>query len=434
MIARSGIPTAARRALGGLLAVLLAAVGLINGPGRGSAAPIRPAAAAKGMPVTGTCFDDEGQPLAGVKVTLYREDYKAKKHEKLKTLETGADGRFEFADAPALEDDRGLALVVTKAGRGSIIQPLFAELLEKPLELRVRPADTLKGRVTDEAGKPVAAARVWANALRTGPIDGIRTAVTDADGKYAITDMGRWTDEDNRPRPIGNGRAVVQGPVFFDVRHPDFAHERPTWNRIPSTVDVVLHPGGVIEGKVIDRVTGKPAAAVTVSAWGIKESPSFEQVRTDAEGKYQIRCLKAGQYNLWAEAPERACVAIDSLTVAAGKTLAGQDMTLIEGGWIEGRVVDATTGAPIAGTKDQPLRVACFGPGRPKSAGYYHVARVDENGEFRLRVAPGRNYPYIMTSEMWSRTEGKAHFEAGIEVKAGEATKVSFRVTPGKPR
>jgi hypothetical protein len=51
--------------------------------------------------------------------------------------------------------------------------------------------------VTDEAGKPVVGARVWSHQrLRTGPIDGVSCAVTDADGKYAITDMARWTDED----------------------------------------------------------------------------------------------------------------------------------------------------------------------------------------------------------------------------------------------
>jgi len=433
VIARSRTVTAAHRAFGALVVVLLAALAQINRASTASAAPIRPAAPAKGAPITGVCVDETGQPLAGVRVTLYRDDYKAKKHEKLAGRETGADGRFEFADPPAQEDDRRLAVVVTKSGRGSIIQPLFAKLLEKPLQFRLRAADTLKGRVTDEAGKPVAGAHVWAGGLWAGPLDGVLTAVTDADGKYAITDMGRWTDEDaNPPGPLGNGLGVTYGPVRFDVRHPDFAHEMPMWKRIPATVDVVLRPGGIIEGRVTDRVTGKPAGGVTMSLQGIKGTRAGDRVRTDADGKYQIRSLKAGQYNLWAEAAERACVAIDSLTVSAGKTLAGQDLTLIEGGWIEGRVVDAATDNPIGGTPDRPLYVGCYGPGRPKSGAACLATRVDEKGEFRLRLPPGLNYPYIMTSEMWSRTEGRTDVEAGIEVKAGEVTKVVFRVAPAK--
>ena len=165
-------------------------------------------------------------------------------HEKLAERETKADGRFEFLGAPAPADLVRPAVVVTKAGHGSIVQPLFEGLLAKPLEFKLRPAGTLRGRVTDTAGKPVAGARVWAASLAGTPVEGVATAVTDADGQYAIEDMGRWTDEDARPRPIGGGRMVVTGGVYFDVAHPDYARERPTWDRIPATVDVVLHRAG----------------------------------------------------------------------------------------------------------------------------------------------------------------------------------------------
>jgi 5-hydroxyisourate hydrolase-like protein (transthyretin family) len=411
------------RCIGGFLFVLLAA----DAVGRAPQVPGRPA---KGVPVTGVCLDQDGQPLAGVKVGLYRDGHPGMKVEKLGERETGADGKFAFPDAPPLDDERWLAVAVTKAGRGSVVQPLFAGLIAKPLEFRLRPADTLKGRITDEAGKPVAGARVWTKGLRTGPIDGIGTATTDADGQYAIADMGRFTDEDARPRPIGNGVMAGEARVYFNVRHPDFAHERPTWNRIPSTVDVVLHPGGVITGRVTDQVTGKPAAGVALSLQGVKGLVSDGQARTDADGKYEIRCLKAGQYNLWADAKDRACAAIDSLTVTAGKALAGQDLTLIEGGWIEGRVLDAVTGAPIGGTAERPLRLGCYGPGRPKSGAAVQAAEVDGNGGFKLRVAPGVNYPYLMAPDLWSRTDGKADLEAGVEVKAGATTTVTFRVNP----
>jgi 5-hydroxyisourate hydrolase-like protein (transthyretin family) len=414
----------ARRAVHGLLLVALPALGPTDAAGRAPPPPERPTQAVQ---VAGTCRDETGQPLAGVTVTLYREDANATKTVKVGAQETGADGRFVFPDAPAPTADRILGIAFTKAGRGSTVQNLYPQSIEKPLEVEVRPAATLQGRVTDEAGQPVAGARVWSHSLRTGPLDGISSAVTGADGKYAITDMGRLTDEDARAKRMGGVS------FFFDVLHPDFARERPTWTRMPATGDVVLHPGGVIEGKVTDRVTGKPAAGVAVSLQGIRLG-TWDQVRTDVDGKYQIRSLKAGRYNLWADAADRACTAIDSLTVTAGNTLTGQELTLVEGGWVEGRVVDATTGAPITGTADRPLYVACHGPGRPKSGAAVQSARVDEKGRFRLRVAPGLTYPYIMTPDLWSRTEGKADFQAGIEVKAGEATTVVFRTTPTKPR
>ena len=88
-----------------------------------------------------------------------------------------ADGRFAFPNTPAPTDDRGLAVVATKAGRGSVVQPLWAEWIQKPWELRLRPAGTIQGRVTDQAGKPVAGAHVWTHPLGTGPLDGSGAAV-----------------------------------------------------------------------------------------------------------------------------------------------------------------------------------------------------------------------------------------------------------------
>ncbi len=418
MIALFRTPTATCRAIGGLLLILLAAHCPVNVIGLAPRALARPA---QEVSVTGTCLDEAGQPLAGVIVSLYHEDFKATKHEKCDTCETGDDGQFEFFDAPELAEDCGLGVAFTKTGCGSIIRSLYPHFLKKPLEVQFRPAETLQGRLTDEAGRPVAGVRVWCHQFRTGPLEGVSNAVSDADGKYAITDIGRWTDEDAWPNT---------GKFFFDVHHPDYAHERPTWERIPTTVDVVLHPGGIIEGKVTDLVTGKPAAGVRVSLQGIKGLPMWDEALTGPDGKYQIRCLKAGQYNLWAETADRACAAIDSLSVGVGKTLDSQDLTLVEGGWIEGRVLDATTGEPITGTPDQPLHVACYGPGRPKSGSACQSATVDEMGQFRLRVAPGLNYPYVMSPDLWSRTEGRDAFQAGMEVNEGMSTKMDFRVVP----
>src|SRR5262249_19179563 len=125
-----------------------------------------------------------------------------------------------------------------------------------------------------------------------------------------------------------------------------------------------------------------------------------------------------------------ACAAIDSLTVTAGTLLTGQDLDLVEGGWLEGRVVDRATGNPVPGSPDRPMYVGCYGPGRPKSGAACQAARVDEGGRFKLRVAHGVNYPYIMTSDLWKRVADRADFEAGVTVKTGESTKLEFKVGP----
>jgi beta-lactamase regulating signal transducer with metallopeptidase domain/5-hydroxyisourate hydrolase-like protein (transthyretin family) len=436
MIASYSTPTAARRALGGVVFVLLAAIGLTDAAGRSSQAPPADRPTAKDAvtaPVHGVCQDPAGEPITGARVTLYREDYRALSREKIAEQETGADGQFAFADAPSPAKGHGLAIVVTKAGRGSIVWTLMAESLKKPITVPMRPAATLQGRVTDAAGKPIAGARVWSSYLNSGPVDGVLSAVTDADGKYAITDMGRWTDDDTKPKPIDKQRSVVLGGCFFDVRHPDYGHERPMYHRMPDKVDVILQPGGVIEGKVLDKVTGKPAVGAVIGLQAIKGGNSFNHVGTDAAGKFEIRCLKPGQYNLWADAPDRACAAIDSLTVEAGKTLTNQNLELVEGGWVEGQIVDAATGAPIGNTDGRPLEIAFYGPARPKSGGGCQAAKADAEGRFRQRVPPGKQFLYIMESGYWERTQRREFFDAGIDVKADEIVRVVLRVLPAKP-
>jgi beta-lactamase regulating signal transducer with metallopeptidase domain/5-hydroxyisourate hydrolase-like protein (transthyretin family) len=440
MIARYRKPTAARRALGVLLVVIVAALGLTDGTATPPAGGDAGGAKAGRGPATlaGVAQDETGKPLAGVRVRLYREDYQELSAERLQAATTDAAGRFAFRDLTPPPDnvsrlDWGYTLVATKPGRGSVLYSLLGQPIDKPLQLKLGPAATLKGRVTDANGRPVAGARVWCRALVNGPVDGVCSTRTDADGRYTITDMTAW---EPKPMPAGNGRMDMVTGCVFDVQHPGYGHERPMYRRMPDAVNVVLHLAGVIEGRVVDTVSGKPAAGVVVVIQGTNQSrPEYsEEVRTGADGKYRFASLLAGKYNLWADAPDRACAALDSFAVESGKTRAAPDLSLIEGGWLEGQVTDARTGKAIVNdTRGERLLVGLYGPSRPKSGAACQASRVDEHGRFRLRVAPGINYPYVMDGEYWTRTQRREFFEKGLDVRAGEVVSVVFRVLPAKP-
>jgi hypothetical protein len=110
------------------------------------------------------------------------------------------------------------------------------------------------------------------------------------------------------------------------------------------------------------------------------------------------------------------------------------DLKLVTGGWIKGRVVNALSGKPIPGTAADPLAIGLYGPSRPKSGAACQSVHVDGKGMFQLRVAPGRNFPYIMTAqrEFWDSAQREAFFEKGIEVKPGEVVNLVLRVLPEK--
>jgi hypothetical protein len=278
---------------------------------------------------------------------------------------------------------------------------------------------------------------VWFHARFENPFEGVLSARTDNDGRYAVTDLRAWDVATQKPTPAGNNTFGMVSHCYFSVFHPDYGHLRPAYRRVPDTVNVTLQPAGVIEGRVMDQPTGKPIAGVAVWLQPINHSKnaSAGQTRTEANGRYRLTSLVAAKHNVFADAPDRACIALDSFAVEAGKTHQAPDLLLVEGTWIEGRLVDAETGKPIS--RDPPsgqrLRVALYGPSRPRSGAACQNTQVDDHGAFRLRVAPGLNFPYIQYPDVWNRTQRREFYEKGVEVKSGEVVQLTFRILPKKP-
>jgi hypothetical protein len=77
------------------------------------------------------------------------------------------------------------------------------------------------------------------------------------------------------------------------------------------------------------------------------------------------------------------------------------------------------------------LQVAVYGPARPKSGAAVQSCEVDALGRFRIRVPPGRNYPYLVPPDFRMRMQqGETLFEEGVKVKAGETVQLEFRIRP----
>jgi beta-lactamase regulating signal transducer with metallopeptidase domain/5-hydroxyisourate hydrolase-like protein (transthyretin family) len=400
--------------------------------------------------ISGRCTDENKRPLSQVRVRLFRIDPNRGTRESVREVKTDDAGTFRFADVAAptprksgespagevVRDRTYYAIAATKRGRASWLRefPASGESTRK-LTLKMPPAGTLSGRVTDKDGRPIRGAKVFIYGYPVGtPVDDVFSAVTDADGKYAITDLRIWDADKVKPRKVGNGVFEKVSKCFFTVLHPDYGMARPAYHKVPSVVGVTLQPAAKIEGTIVDRVTGKPAANATVSMQGIHPTNGFQQTRTNDNGQYRLSSVATGRYNIWADAPGRTCVAIDSLKVVAGKTYSNKNISLIEGAWLEGRVIDADTGKPLSHAEGRQLAVAIYGPSRPRSGAAVTSSPVDKNGRFGLRVAPGRNFPYIMTSSVWQRTEDREKFRKGIVMKAGELVSLDFRVLAKPPR
>lgn len=117
-------------------------------------------------------------------------------------------------------------------------------------------------------------------------------------------------------------------------------------------------------------------------------------------------------FNIWAEADDRIAIAVRALKVEQGKTYKEVDIRMVRGGTVVGAVLDAE-GKPLRPPADRQLYVAHYGPARPSTSAAVTSTVVNGDGTYRLRVAPGRNYVYVMAGS----ASAIVHVEDGKEVK-----------------
>jgi hypothetical protein len=266
----------------------------------------------------------------------------------------------------------------------------------------------IAGRVDLPGGQPAGGALVIATAWDAG--DGPpRQATAAADGRFALP-----------PLPAGRYRVVAtrpgSAPVERDVR--------------AGATDLVLRlaEGGRVAGRVRDRSTGQPVAPFTVAvrARG-RRFPLRTLAVVDPSGRYEVADLPPGRAFVVVAAPGRAPSAEQEVTVPEpGQPPAVADFELSAGGRLHGRVVDARTGAPVAGAAVELEGQVELGPSLlpVRAAG---VSGPD--GRFELSGVPER------PASLRAQAPGHhARLIAGFEVREGEARgPVLVELTPLEP-
>ncbi len=146
---------------------------------------------------------------------------------------------------------------------------------------------------------------------------------------------------------------------------------------------------------------------------------------TDAAGRFEM-VLPEDRYNFCVRAKDRVCIAITDRECLAGQKLELPPFKLINGGFITGQVVNASTGQPIAVTdRGEPIVIGLLGPSQPlgKAVSPLRLANVDSAGRYSMRAAPGENFPYFVNFHgdrmAWNTTKQPA-----VVVKEGRDDRV----------
>jgi beta-lactamase regulating signal transducer with metallopeptidase domain/protocatechuate 3,4-dioxygenase beta subunit len=389
--------------------------------------------------VIGRAVDEKGQSIAGAHVFLFRINQKDGARKLLGQKTTDADGRFRFDNVldidkefpgrrfpqSYLADDEMLEGFVRTPSRITyswlLSRAVVAQMGHYEL-VKMLPAATLSGRVTDTNGKPIAGALVSIDArARNGWVngwEGAQSSRTNANGKYKIDDAAPFDEaefekqvaEDERrikeeeSRGIQTWRSFRRRPLLT-VEHLDYAVKHTSFDKSPGTKDVQLDAAANLAGRVIFADSGKPAAGVLVGAATSivgrpKPTPALLQdfqrvvVRTDANGKYRIASLPAGKYEIWAAAPGWVNEGVNDVVASAGKTESAPDLTFTKGGVVSARLVDAKTGQPITVQAETRTMILVRPPVgsrlslRPEESPFI---LANPAGRFEVKLRPGKS-------------------------------------------
>lgn len=141
------------------------------------------------------------------------------------------------------------------------------------LRMSIQETGSISGRVTSEAGAPLAGVAVTASAYRS-----YGRATTGPDGRYRIDGLAatphtvQFSDSTN----------VYRGEYYDDAWWQDARPVPVVVGEETAGIDAALHRNGTMGGRVTDR-DGAPIQDVCVSV-----SPSGAFARTNADGRYRL--------------------------------------------------------------------------------------------------------------------------------------------------
>jgi RNA polymerase sigma factor (sigma-70 family) len=381
----------------------------------------------------GQVLDPDGRRVAGASIIVGGADYR-RPAKRLGT--SGADGRFEAAIPPAAIEGPGDDddLVTYLAGWAPGFAPGWIEIdrqaASRPVTIRLRRDDVpIEGRILSLEGRGVPDAKVSVFAIADLP-DGflarLRSDAGQADPGYLWTDLlgkhlvldgkgplaAARTGPDGRFRMTGLGRDRV---VILTVEGESIAesntHVLTTGDRAytPITLsgddwepfklfgpkfELTAAPGRVVEGIVRDHDTGRPIPGAKVGCyWSVGE------ITSDAQGRFRLTGMPKDQQNLIKVVAEGQPYVKVFKPVGDPRGLGPVhvDVELKRGVWVEGRVIDRSSGRPVRAIvkylafrdnphlKDYPDASVYSGTGLSSEAEY----RTDADGRFRAVALPG---------------------------------------------
>lgn len=258
----------------------------------------------------------------------------------------------------------------------------------------------LHGEVVDPTGRPVAGAKIevfrnesseysFLDVERTNERRKVAETDSDVEGRFAV--------------PLDVGR-----PFLMEASAQGFARELIGNRYAGEHVLVRLHLGASVEGRVQRADDGTAIAGARLRAWptsGEKPAPRFLlQTVTDEEGRFRFDDLPPIEFYVEVTPPAGALPMWRRIELIEGERHE-VEIAVEAGPTVRGRVVDGTSGLPIAGaevgasrTFRRPVRTDANGEyvyaGFPLDGIYDLHARAAGHGRMERRVRESDRDPF----------------------------------------
>ena len=374
--------------------------------------------------VAGMVYDADGVPRPGARVQASRVGDPAGGMLDSKTATADGEGAYRLGGLiPGEYDVRlegtggfrvmGGAVSISMGGEGAPdpgvhrVEVFEGQVTE--LDLRERSKGAITGTAR-EVGEGVAGLQVSLFVEGGGGLNfmPVKTDVTDDEGTYAFEELEPGDYRVSMASP-GLGEPVDRNTTVEEGGE--------------KTVDFDL-PSGRVSGRILDALTGKPAAGVRVSlsrdssgtpgsggqrtsrtmvvsmvssstvggvGGGGRQTISMtgggaKPVITDDEGRYLIRHVSDGDYKLTATGGGFSKGELPGVKVKEGQETKNSDLELGRGLDAAGRVIDKATGKPTS----VMIPLTCFKLVKGAPSGRPQMVSVQDSGAFRIEdQSPG---------------------------------------------
>lgn len=310
-----------------------------------------------GATVLGSCRDSRGQPLSGVEVRFAAWAGKDVPITFSRATKSDATGAWKLQGVPAGE----VSLFASRDGLAPVHRLLAVSSPEVDVGiLTLTPGVSLRVQILDDAAQPVPGARVKVGAGRA--------LVTDSQGVAKLTSL---------PEEASQLTAEAEGhlPAKTGLEPP-----------FPREISVSLERAAGVKGRFLDS-EGSPFLEASVR---IEAGVTSRTEPLSPDGSFSLSLEPGREHVLKLSATESAPLRITIPAGAPGEIRDLGDLHAQPAFEIAGRIVDADTGAAIAGARVWCPRPSPAGPLLAWMERDLLQTASDAEGLFRLRgLLPG---------------------------------------------